>query len=128
MMPSVWLWRRKQLKKRKGKGSYAPGLVSSCFWELATGKEPRAVRREISFLLEEETWHPLRKAAVGGQPTQRGLRHSERGSSIPLLVLQNVCNEAAKYIPSPDAVHEVGGWSYAWRCLAWPWVVGSRGD
>lgn len=70
--PAVWVWRRKQLRKRKGKGSCAPGLVSSCFWELATGKEPRAVRRERSFLLEEETWQPLRKAAVGWAAYTKG--------------------------------------------------------
>lgn len=65
LIPAAWLWRRKQLRKRKGKGSCALGLDCRCFWELVTGKEPRIVRRERSFLLEEETWRLLIKAVVG---------------------------------------------------------------
>lgn len=70
--PAVWLWRRKQLRKRKGKGICALGLVPSRFGELVAGKEPRAVRRETSFLLEEETWRLLRKAAGGWAAYTKG--------------------------------------------------------
>lgn len=72
-MPAVWHWRRKHLrKKKKRKRSCVIGLVSSCFWELETGKQPRAIRWERSFLLEEEICCPLRKADVDWATCKKG--------------------------------------------------------
>lgn len=127
LIPVVSLWRRKQLRKRKGKGTCALGSVSRCFWELATAKQPRALRREISSLLEEGTWCLLRKAAVGWAAHTKGPA-AQQGKQDYLLTLQNVCNETAKHIPSPPAAHETSGWSCSQGCSAWLRVAGSRGD
>lgn len=80
-----------------------------------TGKQPRAVRREISFLLEEETWCLLRKAAVGWAAHTKEAA-AQQGRQDYLLTFQNVCNETAKCIPSPAAVHETRGWSRSRGC------------